>query len=128
MKIFLFILVSIVAVTSTLSGLLMISDPGGGILNLSLNLLEGTPFKNYLVPGLLLTGLVGGVNTAAIYSSIAHSTTRYNWAIAGGIMITGWIIAQMILIQSVHWLHFIYFGAGVLIILIAYQLKGKWAV
>ena len=106
----------------------MISDPDGGILNLPLSLLEGTPFKNYLVPGVLLAGLVGGVNTAAIYSSIAQSTTRYNWAVAGGIMITGWIIAQMILIQSLHWLHFIYLGAGVLIVLMAYQLKGKWAV
>ncbi|HET9431146.1 MAG TPA: hypothetical protein VFO70_08215 [Chitinophagaceae bacterium] len=128
MKIFLFILVSFIAVTSTLSGLLMLSDPDGGLLTLPLSLLEGTPFQNYLFPGVLLAGLVGGVNIVAVYSYIARTKSRYNWSIAGGSMIIGWIIVQMILIQSVHWLHFIYLGAGVLIILISYQLKGKWAV
>jgi len=128
LKIFLLILVFVIAVTSTVSGLLMISDPDGGILNLSLQLLEHTPFKSYLVPGILLAGLVGGVNIIAVYANIAHSKTRYNWSILGGIAITGWIIAQMILIQSMNWLHFVYLLSGLLVILIAYQLKGKWAV
>ncbi|HEX5027138.1 MAG TPA: hypothetical protein VFV68_17785 [Agriterribacter sp.] len=128
MKTLLFILVSFIAVTSTISGLLMIGDTDGGILNLPLSLLEGTPFKNYLFPGILLAGIVGGVNIIAVFSNISRSSTRYNWSVAGGIMITAWIIVQMILIQSLHWLHFIYLGSGMLIILIAYQLKGKWAV
>jgi len=37
-------------------------------------------------------------------------------------------LVQLLLIQAAHWLHFIYLGIGLLIILIAYQLKGKWAV
>lgn len=128
MKPLLVILLCFIAATSTLSGLLMISEPDGRILNLPPALLEGTPFRNYLIPGVLLAGIVGGINIAAVYTNIARSPSRYNWSIAGGIMIMGWIVAQMILIQSVHWLHFIYFGTGVLVILIAYQLKGRWAV
>jgi hypothetical protein len=128
MKTFLFILISFIAVTSTLSGLTMINDPNGRILGLSPDLLEGTPFKDYLVPGLLLTTVVGGINIIAVYTNLTRSTNRYNWSIAGGVIITGWIIAQMILIHSIHWLHFIYFSAGTFIALIAYQLKGKWAV
>ena len=128
MKTLLFILVSIIAISSTLSGLMMISDPGGGILRLPPGLLEATPFKNYFIPGILLAVIAGGINIIAVYTNMTNSTTRYNWSIAGGVVITGWITAQMILIQSLHWLHFIYLGAGVLIILIAYQLKGKWAV
>ena len=128
MKIFLFILVSVMAVVSTLSGLLMISDPDGRILNLSLQQLEHTPFKSYLVPGILLSSLVGGINIFAVYSHIICSTSRYSWSIAGGIVITVWIILQMILIQSIEWLHFIYLCTGVIIVLMAYQLKGKWAV
>lgn len=128
MKTLLFILVSFIAVTSTLSGLLMISKPDGSILNLPLSLLEGTVFKNFLLPGILLTALVGGVNLLAVFYNLQRHPNRYNWAMAGGIMISGWIIVQMILIHAVHWLHFIYLGLGLLIILIAYQLKGKWAV
>ena len=63
----LFILISFIAITSTLSGLLMISSPDGGILNLPLVLLNGTPFKNFLIPGILLTTIVGLVNLLAVF-------------------------------------------------------------
>jgi hypothetical protein len=128
MKILLFILVSFIALTASLSGLLMISRPDSEILNLPIGLLEGTPFKDYLAPGILLTTIVGGVNLLAVLSNMQRHPNRYNWAITGGIVITGWIITQMILIRTLHWLHFIYLGIGFLIVLIAYQLKGKWAV
>jgi len=128
MRSLLFILVSFIAVTSTLSGLLMISNPDGGVLNLHRSLLDGTPFNDFLIPGILLTGFVGFVNLLAVFFNLQRHPKRYNWAIAGGMMISGWIITQMILIQTIHWLHFIYLGVGMLIILIAYQLKGKWAV
>lgn len=128
MKSLLFILVSFIAVTSTLSGLLMISNPDGGIMNLPLGILNGTPFRNFLIPGILLTTIVGGVNLLAVFYNMQRHVNRYNWAMAGGIMISGWIIVQMILIHAVHWLHFLYLGIGILIILLAYQLRGKWAV
>ena len=128
MKSILFILVAFIAITSTLSGLLMISNPDGGILNLPLSLLNRTPFKNFLIPGILLTTIVGSINLLAVFYNMQRHHSRYNWAMAGGIMVTGWIVVQMLLIQAAHWLHFIYLGIGLLIILIAYQLKGKWAV
>ena len=128
MRSFLFILISFIAITSTLSGLLMLSDPEGGILNLSPALLEGTPFNDFLIPGILLTTIVGFVNLLAVFYNLQRQTNRYNWSLAGGLMISGWIVIQMILIHAIHWLHFIYLGIGLLIILIAWQLKGKWAV
>lgn len=128
MKSLLFILVAFIAVTSTLSGLLMISNPDGDILNLSPAVLNGTPFKNFIVPGILLTAIVGSVNLLAVFFNMQRHPKRYNWSMAGGIMISGWIIVQMLLIQAVHWLHFLYLSIGILIILIAWQLKGKWTV
>jgi hypothetical protein len=128
MKTILFILVSFIALTATLSGLLMISRPDGSILNLSLSILEPTPFKDYLLPGILLATGVGLVNLLAVFFNIQRHPNRYNWAMAGGFMISIWILAQLLLIQAAHWLHFIYICIGVLIILISYQLKGKWAV
>ena len=106
----------------------MISNPDGSILNLSPGLLQGTPFKNYLVPGILLTVIVGGSNLLAVIYNIQRHPNRCNWAMASGLIISGWIIVQMILINAVHWLHFIYLSIGLLIMLMAYQLKGKWAV
>jgi hypothetical protein len=128
MKTLLFILVAFIAVTSTLSGLLMISKPDGSILNLPLTLLKGTSFKNFLLPGILLTVIVGGTNLLAVFYNMQRHPKCYNWALAGGIMISGWIIVQIMILNAAHWLHFVYLSVGLIIILIAYQLKGKWAV
>ena len=128
MKTFLFILISFIAITATLSGLVLISIPDGSILKLPVSLLKGTPFRDFLIPGLILTFFVGGVNLVAVYFNLQRHKLRYNLAIAGGIMDCGWIIGQIMLINTLYWLHFLYFGIGILVILLGYQLKGKWAV
>jgi hypothetical protein len=128
MKLLLFILVAFVALTATFSGLIIISNPAdGGMINLQQNLLSNTPFKNFLVPGIILTVLVGGVNMIAVVLNIQRHPGRYNWALAGGVMISGWIVVQMILLNAFSWLQLVYLGIGLLIMLTAYQLKGKWA-
>ncbi len=128
MKTLLLVLVSFIAITATISGLLMIAGPDGAVFNLPTSILRDTPFNNFLVPGIILTTLVGGVNLVAVITNLLSGPTRYNWAMAGGAMICGWIIVQLILLQAALWLHFLYLGTGLLIILIGYQLKGKWAV
>ena len=125
MKLFLFILLSFISVTAILSGLMMIGYADGSALNLSLSLLEGTPFKNYIIPGILLIIFVGIVNLLAVFYNMKRDPKRYTWALAAGIMICGWIITQMILIRSFHWLHIVYLAMGVVVILISFQLKGK---
>ena len=129
MKTLLFVLISFIALTAFTSGLLIISSPdGGGIMNLQLSLLKNSPFKNFLIPGLVLTVMVGGTNLLAVFFNIQRAASRYNWAMAGGLILSVWIIAQMILLSAASWLQFVYLGIGLLVILIAYQLKGKWAV
>lgn len=126
MKILLFIMTAVAAFTSTVLGLLMISNPDGSILHLSPDLLNGTPFADYLVPGILLTVITGGVNLVAVFYSLQRHPSRYNWTMTGGFVIIGWIVVQMILMETVHWPDFICLGGGILIVLVSYQLKGKW--
>lgn len=125
MRTLLFILVCFVAITSIASGALMISDPGGTVMQLSPSLLEGTPFSDFRVPGIILAALVGGVNLLAAFFNMKRSPRRYHWAMAGGILVSGWIVVQVSLIDTAHWLHFIYLGVGIIIVLTAYQLMGK---
>jgi hypothetical protein len=128
MKVILFLLISFLSVTATLSGLLLISQPDGSLLNLPLSLLDGTYFSSYLVPGILLVIFVGGVNLLAVFYNLKKDRTRYDWAMAGGFVVSGWVAIQLLLIHTVHWLHILYFGIGVIVFLLAYQLKGKWIV
>ena len=128
MKLLLFIMIAFIAFTSTISGILMIYQPDGSILQLSPSLLVETPFTNFLAPGIMLAVVVGGINMIAVFFNMQRHPGRYNWAMAGGFTTCCWILVQLMLINAVHWLQFVYLVTGVLIILIAYQLKGKWAV
>jgi hypothetical protein len=128
MRFFLFVLIAFVALTATVSGLVIITNPAdGGAIPLQKEMLANTPFKNFLIPGIILMVLVGGVNMIALALNIKRHSGRYNWAMAGGVMLTGWIVVQMILLNAFSWLQFVYLGTGLLIALTAYQLKGKWA-
>src|SRR6185437_8813121 len=113
MKSFLFALTSFVAVTSLLSGLLMISNPDGQLFNLSIRLLNGTPFRDFKIPGILLTTLVGITNLIATFFIIIRQQKRYSWSLAGGILLCGWVIAEIALIDTQYWLHFIYLTTGI---------------
>lgn len=128
LKRLLFLLLSFIAVTAMVSGLLLMIRPNGELLHLPLSLIEGTIFRSFLVPGILLCTIVGGTNFIAAFQNFQKKSNRYNWAMAGGYITSGWIIAQIIIIYTVHWLHILYLAMGISIILLAYQLKGKWAV
>jgi len=128
MRSLLFILVSFIAVTSLISGIILIGNPDGSMMNLPLSLLEGTPFKDFKIPGILLAFVVGGINLLAVFFNLKRGRNRYKWAMAGGLVISGWILIQMILTGVIHWLHIFYLAIGILIILFTFQLRGKWMV
>jgi hypothetical protein len=123
MKSLLFLLVSFVAITALLCGLLIIGDPDGGLMNLSPALLENTPFKNFLVPGIILTVVVGGVSMVALARNIQDHPKRYRWSIAAGVIMIGWIVVETLMIQHFTWMQAVYLSAGILIVLLASRLN-----
>lgn len=128
MKSILFILIALVAVTSVVSGLLLFFNPDGSLFRLQAALLEGTSFSDFRIPGLILAVIVGGIHTLAVFLNLQRHHRRYQWAMIAGVILCGWVTGQWLLLPELHWLQFFYFGTGLLIILTAYQLQGKWAV
>ncbi len=125
MKTLLDILLFFVAITALISGVIIILYPDGSMMQMSTDLLKTSPFKTFLIPGIVLTVFVGGSSAVALVLNILKNKRRYEWAIAAGVMTCGWVIVQMVLINIFFWLQFVYLGIGILMILIAYQLKGK---
>lgn len=129
MKTLLTVLISFTVITSLLSGFaILMHINGGGPIQLDINLLKNTPFSTFLIPGLVLTFIVGGANLLALIHIINKDSNKYNYAIFAGVMLLGWICIQISLIQNYSWLQLLYFIIAIFTILIAYQLKGKWAV
>jgi hypothetical protein len=125
MKIFLLSLLALISLTATVCGGFMVLYPGGTALNLPLSILDGTPFNNFLLPGAILLA-VGTVHLYTIFQWWQKTDSRFNWAMASGVLISGWIIVQMIMISIINWWQVGYLFAGIMIILTAWQLKGKW--
>ena len=69
MRSMLLLLLGFTAATAIIGGLLLLLQPQGA-LGLSTMLLQGTPFSNFFIPGLILTFVVGGVNSLAL--SLIH--------------------------------------------------------
>jgi len=84
--------VSILAIPAAI---LLITDPSGGSMSWTLENLEGSPFSNYLIPGIVLLiingfgSLIGGV--------LSFKHHRYSGIIAVclGIFLVLWILSQL---------------------------------
>lgn len=127
MRTFLLVFISFAAFTALPAGIIMIYEPDGSSLGLSTTMLEGTPFKNFLLPGLVLAGIVGGINVISLFAIMGGNAHSYKFSLWGGIVLAGWIVAQLMFFQYYHWLQVLYLFVGILIILLSYQLLGKAA-
>ncbi len=125
MKTTLIILSSTVCVLSLMIGFMMMSVPDGTMINSNIAILKTTSFKDFRMPGLLLFLTVGISNTIAIFYLFINHKSKFNWSIAGGVLLIIWIVTQFILIESSRWIDVIILTIGTLIIFISIQLKGK---
>ena len=91
----------------------LVKDPSGSALGVPLSLLEGSPFPDFLIPGIFLLA-VNGVGSM-IGAGLSFTRRRYAQEIAivlGAILVT-WILIQVVIIKSFSWLHILYFILGV---------------
>lgn len=128
MRLLLIVLVILTAFTATVSGIMLIMDPRGEGLGLTLGLLERSPFEDYLLPGILLAVIVGSSGLVALLFLLRKHRKQYTISLFHGAVLIIWLLAQVFIIQSFHWLHWIFLFLGIFIILLANQLKGKWLV
>jgi hypothetical protein len=94
-------------------GLMLVRDPSGSALELPMSLLEGSPFPDFLIPGMFLIA-VNGVGSM-IGAGLSFTRRRYaqEIAIVLGAILVAWIVIQVVIISSFHWLHVLYFILGV---------------
>ncbi|WP_104061313.1 hypothetical protein [Arthrobacter sp. 4R501] len=115
----LLVVLGMVALTSIIGGKVMVvgtllGPERLGIpsdMALPLELLQGSPFSTYLVPGLLLALIVGGIHLGAFILLIR----RHPWAplasATAGFSILIWIFIQMVFVPF-SILQAVYFAAG----------------
>jgi hypothetical protein len=100
-------------------GAALVAAPDGSIMQMPLSMLEGSPFKDYLIPGLILGGLfgVGSLVVAAMGLRKRRIAPFLAFAIGCGQMI--WIVVELAIIKDISVLHPLFFAVGLAIAAVA---------
>jgi hypothetical protein len=107
----LFVLHLLVGVGAMAGGFAAISNPQNP-LGVPADLLKNSPFSDFLIPGILLFGVIGVGNViAAVFVQrnpwyFPYISSVFGWALVI------WIIVQCIMIRSVVFLHVLFFTIG----------------
>jgi hypothetical protein len=71
-----------------------------------------------LVPGVILTLVVGGAQLVCAVAAFEHSASAPVASVFAGGTLCGWIIAEAAMLRSVSWLHWLYLGTGLSLLLL----------
>lgn len=94
-------------------GFLLVKDPSGSAMGFPLSLLEGTPFPDFLIPGIFLLVVNGMGSVVGAGLSLTKRRYAQEIAVVLGAILVAWIVIQVIIIGSISWLHLLYFILGI---------------
>lgn len=102
-----------VGLTAFISGILLVIYPSGKLLNAPLEMLNGSPFNDFLLPGLILLSVNGIGQLIAGYLTFRKNSYSSLIAAVLGIGLMIWIFVQVNMIGGGHLLQYSYFFIGV---------------
>lgn len=92
-----------------------------GLKSFPASWLQGTPFSDYTVPGLILGIVVGGSATAATVMTVRSTGEGAVASLVAGLMLAGWIVGEVLLLNQPNPtpVEATFFGVGVLMAALA---------
>ncbi len=112
LRAFIITLLLLNGIPALIAGSSLIADPSGRSLKMDVGLLEFTPFQDFLVPGIILFAL-NGLGSIVTLIFLLRKKKYYPFAVtAQGVILTGWITFQVVMIRDSSWLQLMYGFAG----------------
>ena len=102
----------------------MILDPTGTSMQLPIELLEFSPFDNFLIPGIILFTVNGLLNLYVDVLGIRKSKIFPSLTILCGLLLISWLTTQIIMIQDFFVpAHLPYYLIGILMVFLGFKLR-----
>jgi len=111
------IILSVVGITALLGGASLIIDPTGQSMGLNVEGLTGTMFYDYRAPGIILFLVLGVLGSSAAILTVANHKYYPMLVFYQGLLITGWILAQIYILPATHILQAVYGMFGIVLML-----------
>ncbi|MCP4256004.1 MAG: hypothetical protein GY774_00585 [Planctomycetes bacterium] len=104
-------------------GLGLVLEPSGANLGMPLEMLNHSPFSDFLIPGIVLL-IVNGLGSIA-GSVLSFKLFQYaaEIALALGAFLVAWILIQVYWIHTFHWLHALYLSLGIIELALGWLLR-----
>ena len=105
-------------------GWMLVTDPSGGKFEWSLNLLEGTPFEDYLIPGIILMVFIGLLPIGITAATILKKKYTHWFIILQGVILLVWLTAELLFNPAffVPAMHYSSYAVAALLIFIGIML------
>lgn len=119
------VLLIFLGLTGIWGGYELISNPSGTSLKMPLELLEGTPFKDYRIPGILLflgNGVLGLVVAAFSWKGVRGYP---NWIVLQGGILLLWLTAELVFNPAFFFpqTHLTYYAIGLVLVIAGLKLS-----
>lgn len=111
------ILLALNGLTAVIGGLLLITDPSGYKLGLYTSILQYSPFDNFLIPGILLTSVIGLGSFIVCALVILRVKKSPTWVIILGFTLAVWISIQILMLRDVQFLQIAFAINGITLML-----------
>jgi hypothetical protein len=96
--------------------------PDGSTMQMSLDWLQYSPFPDYLIPGIILF-IANGLFGLFVFGTIIFRHRLYPWfVVAQGLILSGWIVIQILMVRSVVGIQVLFGAIGLLLILLGWAL------
>jgi hypothetical protein len=111
------ILLALLGIGALAGGFALVAKPDGSVMHFDPALLAGSPFTDFLVPGVILGGLFGVGSFVVIALGLRHVTVAPFLAFAIGCGQMIWITVELAVIRELSFLHPTFFVVGLAIAL-----------
>lgn len=111
------ILLALNGLSAVIGGLLLITDPSGYKLGLYTSVLQYSPFDNFLIPGILLTSVIGLGSFIVCALVILRVKKSPTWVIISGFILAVWISIQILMLRDVQFLQITFAINGITLML-----------
>lgn len=112
LQIGLFVLQLLIGLTAAAGGSALVIDPSGESIGLTPELLYGSPFTDYFVPGTVLIFLHGLGTLGGAYLTLIRSDVAGEVAGILGLILMAWILAQVWTLDVLSWMQPVYLFLG----------------
>jgi len=133
MKNILVCLLGFLSIGAFYGGILLIIKPDGSLFEMPIEILQNSPFKNFLIPGIILLFTFGIIPIYIIYAIIKRPDNKFlqklnllydyhyslTFSVYIGIALIIWINVQTLFFNSVEIIHTFYSSYGILIVCVA---------